>query len=234
MRVLVVEDDQEISQVLQRSLRMEGYRRQGHRRRRQGARRDAGLPARPDRARPRPRDGRHRGHRHLRRDDDTPILAHRARCARLARRARRRRRRQLFSVKPFERQELLARMRALLPKAPGWRRCGRGPHAQPRHARGRARRAQDQPRPARVRAARVPDAQRAPRDFPAAAARRGLGLRPLLHHEHDRGLRLEPPQKLEAGGEPRLLHTVRGAGLRPPPYKHLPIRWRLGRQLLRR
>jgi hypothetical protein len=37
-------------------------------------------------------------------------------------------------------------------------------------------------------------------DQPTEAARRGLGAMTLLDHEHDRGLRVQPEEKLEAGG----------------------------------
>ena len=52
-RVLVVEDDDEIAQVLQRSLRMEGYEVKLAADGVRGARGGARLPPRPDRARPR-------------------------------------------------------------------------------------------------------------------------------------------------------------------------------------
>src|ERR671917_32432 len=85
VRVLVVEDDEEIAQVLQRSLRLEGY---------EVARR-------------------------LREDgDDTPILMLTARDALESRVEGLDVGADDYLVKPFERQELLARMRALLRRTP--------------------------------------------------------------------------------------------------------------------
>ena len=75
-----------------------GLRRQGHRRRRPGAGRDPGVPARPDRPRPRPAGhGRHRGRPPAapRRGRHADPHADRARRAGLARRGARRRRRRL-------------------------------------------------------------------------------------------------------------------------------------------
>src|ERR671938_436126 len=104
--VLVVEDDEEIAQVLQRSLRMEGYevRTSGDG---EAALTDAeafspdlvildlGLPK---------LDGIDVA-RTLRSEGDVPILMLTARA-------------DDYLVKPFERQELLARMRALLRRRP--------------------------------------------------------------------------------------------------------------------
>src|SRR3954467_15348624 len=120
VRVLVVEDDQEIAQVLQRALRLEGYevRLAGD-----GVAAldevhaflpdlivlDLGLPR---------LDGIDVARRLRRDEDDTPILMLTARDALDSRgggldgRARR------SLVKPFERQELLARLRALLRRRP--------------------------------------------------------------------------------------------------------------------
>jgi DNA-binding response OmpR family regulator len=120
VRVLVVEDDQEIAQVLQRSLRMEGYdvKLTGD-----GARAlddtqaflpdlivlDLGLPG---------MDGIEVA-RQLRRDeDDTPILMLTARDALEARVEGLDAGADDYLVKPFERQELLARIRALLRRRP--------------------------------------------------------------------------------------------------------------------
>ena len=172
----------------------------------------------------------------LRADDDVPILMLTARDAVEARVEGLDCGADDYLVKPFERQELLARLRALLRRRPprgsaSLRR--RRPVAQPRHARGRARRARDRADPARVRAARVPDAQRAHRDLAPAPARRGLGLRPVRHDEHDRGVRLEPAA--QARGRRRAAapaHDPR-RGLRPRVLERssLPIRWRLGADL---
>src|SRR5215216_5301690 len=156
VRVLVVEDDQEIAQVLQRSLRMEDYdvKLTGD-----GLKAlddtqaflpdlivlDLGLPG---------MDGIEVA-RQLRRDeDDTPILILTARDALDWRVEGLDVGADDYLVKPFERQELLARMRALLRRRP----------------------------PRGMAPLRVGD----------------LTLNPDTHEVHR--------------GEPRLLHTVRGAG----------------------
>src|SRR3954447_3560425 len=228
VRVLVVEDDQEIAQVLQRSLRMEGY---DVKLTADGAQAlddtqaflpdlivlDLGLPG---------MDGIEVA-RQLRRDeDDTPILMLTARDALDSRVEGLDVGADDYLVKPFARQELLARMRALLRRAATARAAaaaGRGaaaaggrPDAEPRHPRGDARRAVDRPDPARVRAARVPDAQRAAPHLAPAAARRGVGLRPLLHHEHDRGVRLQPPPKARSRWRTKAPSYGPRRGLRPP------------------
>src|SRR5215210_5652249 len=120
VRVLVVEDDQEIAQVLQRSLRMEGYEVKLTA---DGLKAlddtqaflpdlivlDLGLPG---------MDGIEVA-RQLRRDeDDTPILILTARDALDARVEGLDVGADDYLVKPFERQELLARMRALLRRRP--------------------------------------------------------------------------------------------------------------------
>jgi two-component system response regulator MprA len=118
-RVLVVEDDEEIAQVLQRSLRMEGYEVRtsfdG-----EAALRDAeafapdvvvldlGLPK---------LDGIEVA-RHLRGGGDVPILMLTARDGVDARVKGLDAGADDYLVKPFERQELLARMRALLRRRP--------------------------------------------------------------------------------------------------------------------
>ncbi|CAA9495427.1 MAG: putative two-component system response regulator, partial [uncultured Solirubrobacteraceae bacterium] len=91
----------------------------------------------------------------------------------------------------------------------------RGPVAQPRHARGPPRRARRRAHPARVRAAGVPHAQRAHRRPPPAPPRGGLGLRPVRHHEHHRGLRVEPAAQARGGrGAAPAPHDPR-RGVRP-------------------
>ena len=118
-RVLVVEDDEDIAQALQRSLRMEGYEVRavpdGHAALEHGRSfapdlviLDLGLPG---------LDGLDVA-RSLRAEDDVPILilaardAHESRVEGLDAGA------DDYLVKPFERQELLARMRALLRRRP--------------------------------------------------------------------------------------------------------------------
>ena len=151
-RVLVVEDDEEIAQVLQRSLRLEGYEVRVAVDGEEALAAagpfvpdlvilDLGLPK---------IDGIEVAKR-LRADDDVPILVLTARDAVDSRVEGLDSGADDYLVKPFERQELLARLRALLRRRP------------PRGS-------------ARVRAARVPHAQRAHRRAAPAAARGGLGL----------------------------------------------------------
>jgi len=215
-RVLVVEDDEEIAQVLQRSLRMEGYEvrtsADG-----EAALADAdafspdlvvldlGLPK---------LDGIDVA-RHLRADGDVPILMLTARDALEARVEGLDAGADDYLVKPFERQELLARMRALLRRRP---------------PRGSA-------------SLTVGDLSLNPDTH---EVRRGERSVELTQREFElleylmRNERIVVPRqrlleevwgydpfattntievfvsnlrrKLEAGGEPRLLHTIRGAG----------------------
>jgi two-component system response regulator MprA len=118
-RVLVVEDDEEIAQVLQRSLRLEGYEVRiagdGEAALDQSAAfnpdlviLDLGLPK---------LDGIEVARR-LRSADDVPILMLTARDALEARVEGLDSGADDYLVKPFERQELLARLRALLRRRP--------------------------------------------------------------------------------------------------------------------
>jgi two-component system response regulator MprA len=118
-RVLVVEDDEEIAQVLQRSLRMEGYEVRlafdGE------AALDAASAFNPDLVildlgLPK-LDGMEVAKR-LRSGDDVPILMLTARDAIEARVEGLDSGADDYLVKPFERQELLARLRALLRRRP--------------------------------------------------------------------------------------------------------------------
>src|ERR1700728_3187079 len=122
-RVLVVEDDDAIAQVLQRSLRMEGYDVKvagdgigaldlAHAYLPDLVILDLGLPR---------LDGIEVA-RTLRETDDVPILVLTARDAVESRVGGLDSGADDYLVKPFERQELLARLRALLP-----RRAPRGP-----------------------------------------------------------------------------------------------------------
>ena len=126
-RVLVVEDDQDIADVLQRSLRMEGYEvriagdglaalDEAHGFLPDVVILDLGLPR---------LDGIEVA-RELRRDDDVPILMLTARDALEARVEGLDSGADDYLVKPFERQELLARIRALLRRRPprGSAPCG--------------------------------------------------------------------------------------------------------------
>jgi DNA-binding response OmpR family regulator len=118
-RVLVVEDDRPIAEVLQRSLRIEGYdvRTSGDGREALDTAHaflpdlvvlDLGLPG---------LDGIEVARR-LRAHDDTPILMLTARDALEARVEGLDSGADDYLVKPFERRELLARMRALLRRRP--------------------------------------------------------------------------------------------------------------------
>src|SRR5215831_14978083 len=118
-RVLVVEDDEDIAQALQRSLRMEGYEvriagdgnvaiEQGRGFAPDLVILDLGLPG---------LDGIDVAKR-LREDDDVPILILTARDALESRVEGLDAGADDYLVKPFERQELLARLRALLRRRP--------------------------------------------------------------------------------------------------------------------
>src|SRR6202165_5542766 len=118
-RVLVVEDDEDIAQALQRSLRMEGYEvrsaADGESALEQGRTfapdlviLDLGLPK---------LDGLEVA-RSLRAEDDVAILILTARDALEARVEGLDAGADDYLVKPFERQELLARLRALLRRRP--------------------------------------------------------------------------------------------------------------------
>ena len=118
-RVLIVEDDEDIAQVLQRSLRMEGYEtrvaRDGEMALDMAAEYipdlvvlDLGLPK---------IDGMEVARR-LRAADDVPILMLTARDAIESRVDGLDAGADDYLVKPFERQELLARLRALLRRRP--------------------------------------------------------------------------------------------------------------------
>ena len=217
VRVLVVEDDEEIAQVLQRSLRMEGYevKLAGD-----GLRAleesqdflpdlivlDLGLPG---------MDGLDVARRLRRDEDDTPILMLTARDALDARIEGLDVGADDYLVKPFERQELLARMRALLRRRP----------------------------PRGMAPLRVDDLSLNPDTHEVSRGERKIDLTQrefelleyLMRNERlvisrqrllDEVWGYDPfsitntievfvsnlRRKLEADGEPRLLHTVRGAG----------------------
>lgn len=217
VRVLVVEDDEEIAQVLQRSLRLEGYEvklaadgvrglDEAHAFLPDIIVLDLGLPR---------LDGIDVAKR-LRDDgDDTPILMLTARDALESRVAGLDVGADDYLVKPFERQELLARMRALLRRRP----------------------------PRGMAPLRVGDLTLNPDTHEVARADRAIDLTQrefelleyLMRNERlvisrqkllDEVWGYDPfsitntievfvsnlRRKLEAGGEPRLLHTVRGAG----------------------
>jgi two-component system response regulator MprA len=215
-RVLIVEDDEDIAQVLQRSLRLEGYetRIAGDGEAALGAANDfvpdlvvldLGLPK---------LDGMDVARR-LRAADDVPILMLTARDALESRVEGLDAGADDYLVKPFERQELLARLRALLRRRP---------------PRGSA-------------SLVVADLSLNPDTH---EVRRGERVVELTQREFElleylmRNERIVVPRqrlledvwgydpfattntievfvsnlrrKLEGGGEPRLLHTIRGAG----------------------
>ena len=215
-RVLVVEDDEAIAQVLQRSLRLEGYEvklavdgvaalEEAHAFLPDLVILDLGLPR---------MDGIEVAKR-LRETDDVPILVLTARDAVDARVEGLDAGADDYLVKPFERQELLARLRALLRRRP---------------PRGQA-------------ALSVADLRLNPDTHEVSRAGRRIDLTQrefelleyLMRNERivisrqrllDEVWGYDPfsmtntievfvsnlRRKLEAGGEPRLLHTIRGAG----------------------
>ena len=215
-RVLVVEDDEEIAQVLQRSLRLEGYEVRvagdGETALDQSAAfnpdlviLDLGLPK---------LDGMEVARR-LRSADDVPILMLTARDALEARVEGLDAGADDYLVKPFERQELLARLRALLRRRP--------PRGSASVVVGDLALNPD-----------THEVSRGGRDIDLTQREFEL-LEYLMRNERivvPRQRLLEEVwgydpfattntievfvsnlrRKLEAGGEPRLLHTIRGAG----------------------
>jgi DNA-binding response OmpR family regulator len=217
VRILVVEDDEEIAQVLQRSLRMEGYEVKLAADGVQGLEEahaflpdlivlDLGLPR---------LDGVDVAKRLREGGDEVPILILTARDALEARVEGLDVGADDYLVKPFERQELLARMRALLRRRP----------------------------PRGMAPLRVGDLMLNPDTHEVSRGERRIELTQrefelleyLMRNERlvisrqkllDEVWGYDPfsitntievfvsnlRRKLEAGGEPRLLHTVRGAG----------------------
>jgi DNA-binding response OmpR family regulator len=215
-RVLVVEDDEAIAQVLQRSLRLEGYDvkiagdgitalEEAHAFLPDLVVLDLGLPR---------LDGIEVARR-MRESDDVPILVLTARDAVEARVEGLDSGADDYLVKPFDRQELLARLRALLRRRP---------------PRGQA-------------ALSVSDLRLNPDTHEVTRGTRRIDLTQrefelleyLMRNERivisrqrllDEVWGYDPfsmtntievfvsnlRRKLEAGGEPRLLHTIRGAG----------------------
>jgi DNA-binding response OmpR family regulator len=215
-RVLVVEDDDGIAQVLQRSLRMEGYevRLAGD-----GVTAldvahgflpdlvilDLGLPR---------MDGIDVA-KTLRESDDVPILVLTARDGVESRVEGLDAGADDYLVKPFERQELLARLRALLRRRP--------PRGQATLTVGDLKLNPDTHEV--VRAERTIDLTQ--REFELleylmrneriVVSRQRLldevwGYDPFSMTNTIEVFVSNLRRKLEAGGEPRLLHTIRGAG----------------------
>jgi DNA-binding response OmpR family regulator len=215
-RVLVVEDDDAIAQVLQRSLRMEGYDvrvagdgvaalDQAHAFLPDLVILDLGLPK---------LDGIEVA-RTIRKSDDVPILVLTARDAVESRVEGLDSGADDYLVKPFERQELLARLRALLRRRP--------PRGQASLAVGDLKLNPD-----------THEVQRGERSLELTQREFEL-LEYLMRNERivvsrqrllDEVWGYDPfsmtntievfvsnlRRKLEADGEPRLLHTIRGAG----------------------
>jgi DNA-binding response OmpR family regulator len=215
-RVLVVEDDEEIAQVLQRSLRLEGYevRLAGdgetaldH----AAAFRpdlvilDLGLPK---------LDGMEVARR-LRRGDDVPILMLTARDALDARVEGLDAGADDYLVKPFERQELLARLRALLRRRPprGSASVVVGDLAlnPDTHEVRRGERSVE------LTQREFELLEYLMRNERIVVPRQRLleevwGYDPFATTNTIEVFVSNLRRKLEAGGEPRLLHTIRGAG----------------------
>jgi two-component system, OmpR family, response regulator MprA len=215
-RVLVVEDDDEIAQVLQRSLRLEGYevRVAGD-----GVKAleeanaflpdlvilDLGLPK---------LDGIEVA-KQLRERDDTPILMLTARDAVEARVEGLDSGADDYLVKPFERQELLARLRALLRRRPprGAAQLVFGDLMlnPDTHEVTRADRAVD------LTQREFELLEYLMRNERIVVSRQRLldevwGYDPFSVTNTIEVFVSNLRRKLEAGGEPRLLHTIRGAG----------------------
>jgi DNA-binding response OmpR family regulator len=215
-RVLVVEDDDAIAQVLQRSLRMEGYEvrlagdgvsalEQAHAFLPDLVILDLGLPR---------MDGIEVA-KNLRNDDDVPILVLTARDAVESRVAGLDSGADDYLVKPFERQELLARLRALLRRRP--------PRGQATLAVGDLKLNPDTHEVARAgRTLELTQREFELLEYLMRNERIVISRQRLL----DEVWGYDPfsmtntievfvsnlRRKLEADGEPRLLHTIRGAG----------------------
>jgi len=214
--VLVVEDDEAIAQVLQRSLRLEGYEVKiaadgmtalddAHSFLPDLVILDLGLPE---------LDGIEVAKR-LRQHDDVPILVLTARDAVEARVQGLDSGADDYLVKPFERQELLARLRALLRRRP--------PRGQAALAVGDLKLNPDTHEVSRADR-RIDLTQREfelleylMRNERIVISRQRLldevwGYDPFSMTNTIEVFVSNLRRVLEAGGEPRLLHTIRGAG----------------------
>ena len=215
-RVLVVEDDEEIAQVLQRSLRLDGYEvrlaADGE------AALDAAAAYRPDLVildlgLPR-LDGMEVAQR-LRAADDVPILMLTARDALESRVEGLDAGADDYLVKPFERQELLARLRALLRRRPPRGSASLvvgdlslNPDTHEVH-RGE--------RTVELTQREFELLEYLMRNERIVVPRQRLleevwGYDPFATTNTIEVFVSNLRRKLEAGGEPRLLHTIRGAG----------------------
>lgn len=216
VRVLVVEDDEEIAQVLQRSLRMEGYEvrtagdgvsalEEAHAFMPDLVILDLGLPK---------LDGIDVARR-LRDGDDVPILMLTARDALESRVEGLDAGADDYLVKPFERQELLARMRALLRRRPprgsaslvvGDLKLNPDTHEVERGG-----------RPIELTQREFELLEYLMRNERIVISRQRLldevwGYDPFSTTNTIEVFVSNLRRKLEADGEPRLLHTIRGAG----------------------
>jgi two-component system, OmpR family, response regulator MprA len=215
-RVLVVEDDEEIAQVLQRSLRLEGYEvrlaADGEAAlQAAGAFHpdlvvlDLGLPG---------LDGIDVARR-LRGGDDVPILMLTARDAVESRVEGLDAGADDYLVKPFERQELLARLRALLRRRPPRGSASLvvadlalNPDTHEVHRGDRA---------VELTQREFELLEHLMRNERIVVPRQRLleevwGYDPFATTNTIEVFVSNLRRKLEAGGEPRLLHTIRGAG----------------------
>jgi len=215
-RVLVVEDDEDIAQALQRSLRLEGYEVRiagdgvaalddAHAFLPDLVILDLGLPR---------LDGIEVA-RSLRERDDVPILMLTARDAVESRVEGLDSGGDDYLVKPFERQELLARLRALLRRRPprgeaplvvGDLRLNPDTHEVERGDRG-----------VELTQREFELLEYLMRNERIVISRQRLldevwGYDPFSQTNTIEVFVSNLRRKLEAGGEPRLLHTIRGAG----------------------
>ena len=215
-RVLVVEDDDAIAQVLQRSLRMEGYEvriagdgvsalEEAHAFLPDLVILDLGLPR---------LDGLEVA-KTIRRTDDVPILVLTARDAVEARVEGLDAGADDYLVKPFERQELLARMRALLrrrpPRGSAPLRVGDLSLNADTHEVARGE------RPVELTQREFELLEYLMRNERIVISRQRLldevwGYDPFSTTNTIEVFVSNLRRKLEAEGEPRLLHTIRGAG----------------------
>jgi two-component system response regulator MprA len=215
-RVLVVEDDTEIGEVLRRSLRLEGYDvklagdgvaalEESQVFEPDAVVLDLGLPR---------LDGVEVCRR-LREDGDVPILMLTARDALDARVEGLDSGADDYLVKPFEREELLARLRALLRRRP--------PRGSASLVVGDLRLGPDTrevfrgDRPVELTTREFELLEYMMRNERLVISRETLlddvwGYAPLAETNTVDVFVSNLRRKLEAGGEPRILHTVRGAG----------------------
>jgi len=216
-RVLVVEDDDAIAQVLQRSLRMEGYEvrvaedgvsalEQAHVFLPDLVILDLGLPG---------LDGLEVARRLRSQADDVPILVLTARDAVESRVEGLDAGADDYLVKPFERQELLARLRALLRRRP--------PRGQANLTVGDLKLNPDThevwrgERPVDLTQREFELLEYLMRNERIVISRQRLldevwGYDPFSMTNTIEVFVSNLRRKLEAGGEDRLLHTIRGAG----------------------